>query len=120
MKRDMDLIREILIVIENHEHGFAPDKLKIDDYNDEQIGFHVLLMGDYGLLRVNDFTRMDSKSPFASPGRITWDGYEFLELSRNSQIWQKAKDIITQKGVGLPFDMIKALLTTLIKGTFDL
>jgi hypothetical protein len=29
MKRDMDLVRQILIVIEDHEHGFAPAEIVV-------------------------------------------------------------------------------------------
>jgi hypothetical protein len=48
MKRDMDLVRKILLQIEEHPHGFAPNYLAIEDYTQEQIGFHVLLMGEAG------------------------------------------------------------------------
>jgi hypothetical protein len=36
MKRDMDLVREILVQIEEHEHGMAPRNLTIEGYYSEQ------------------------------------------------------------------------------------
>jgi hypothetical protein len=38
MKRDMDLIREMLLAIESDAHGFAP-KIEILGYTQEQIGW---------------------------------------------------------------------------------
>ena len=40
MKRDMDLVRKILMVCADHEHGHAPRNLMIEGYSDEQIGHH--------------------------------------------------------------------------------
>ena len=82
MKRDMDLIRRILFVMEGYEHGYAPKNFAIENYSEEEVGFHVWLMGDAGLLDVIDSTSHDSISPEAFPLRITWAGYEFLEAAR--------------------------------------
>lgn len=51
MKREMDLVRQILLKIEQHEHGLAPRDLAIDGHTDEQVAYHVHLMGQAGLLR---------------------------------------------------------------------
>lgn len=113
MKRDMDLVREILIQIE--KHGCTPTKLTIDGYSDEQIGFHISLMGDGGLLETQDVTSRTSQSRQGVPIKMKWAGYEFLDLSRNNEIWQEAKQKGVQKAIGLPFDIIKLILTTITK-----
>jgi len=53
MKRDFDLIRKILLTMEAHEHGFLRDELRIDGYNDEQIAFHMYLLGEAGLVKAS-------------------------------------------------------------------
>lgn len=112
MKRDMELVRKILIEVEKHGA-----ELVIDGYDDPQIGFHVRLMGEAGLLEVFDNTSYDFPGGVrtAQARGITWDGYEFLELSRDNGIWAKAKEELLKKGIGLPFDIIKLVLTTLTK-----
>ena len=50
MKLDMDLVRKILITLEEQPHGFFCQSLAIDGYSTEQIGYHVTLMGEAGLL----------------------------------------------------------------------
>lgn len=97
MKRDMDLIRQILLAIESHEHGFAPE-IKIDGYTQEEIGYHAILLGEAGLAEVVNLTSHGSKSPEGQIIRLTWAGHEFLDSARNNKIWNQAKDIISTIG----------------------
>ena len=67
--------------------------LDIDGYTEEQIGFHVYLMIQAGLLSGGDVTHVGSSSPIAMAQSMTWAGYEFVEASRNEDTWAKAKSI---------------------------
>ena len=55
-------------------------------------------MGQAGLLKTADATHLGSPSPAGVPIAITWDGYEFLEASRNDTIWAKAKQAANSVG----------------------
>ena len=120
MKRDMDLVRNILLKVEEHEHGHAPRKVEIEGYSDEQIGYHAWLMGEAGLLHVADTTCMDSPSPVAIPTSMTWEGHEFLEAARQSSTWEAAKEKISKAGAGLTFEVLKAVLVAISKGALGL
>lgn len=111
----MDLVRAILLALEEHEHGHAPRKLAIDGYSEEQVGYHVHLMGEPGLLRTVDTTCMGSSSPSAIALGMTWEGYEFLEAARQPSTWQKAKDRITRSGAALSFEVLKGVLVAMSK-----
>jgi hypothetical protein len=93
MKRDMDLIRAILLSVETEEHGFAP-KIEIPDYTQEEIGYHAVLLGEAGLAVVSNITTFGAKSPQAMVIRLTWSGHEFLDAARDKTIWNQAKDKI--------------------------
>ena len=97
MKRDMDLIRLMLLTIEADDHGFAP-KIEIPGYTQEQIGYHAVLLGEAGLAKVHDITCMESDSPVAMISRLTWTGHEFLDAARENNRWNKAKDTIGKIG----------------------
>ena len=114
MKRDMDLIREMLLAIESHEHGFAP-KIEIDGYTQEEIGYHAILLGEAGLAVVSNVTTMGSKSPEGIINHLTWAGHEFLDASRDKRIWNQAKDKISQIGGGATIQVWIALLIELGK-----
>jgi hypothetical protein len=109
MKRDLDLIRKILMACEQHEHGWAPRELAIDGFSEEQIGFHVHLLGEAGLMKVADVTRMGSSSPAALPLYIRWEGYEFLEASRDPNRWDRVKRAAASAGA-MSLDVVKAVL----------
>lgn len=120
MKRDMDLVRKILLALEEYEHGFAPKTLQISGYSDEEIGFHVYLMGQAGLLQVADVTHMGSTSPQSIPRRITWEGYEFLEAARSLSIWEAAKHRMVKEGLGMSLEVLKKILMMLTKEALGL
>jgi hypothetical protein len=78
MKRDMDLVRKILLAMDAQPHGFALDRITIDGYNQETIGYHVWLMADGQLITAAEVTAIDDRSPISIPLAITWKGREFL------------------------------------------
>lgn len=114
MKRDMDLIREILLLIEANTN----DRISLDlpNYDNHEIGLHIELMIERSLIE-------GTAIPAGSGGsrtilywdiiRITWEGYDFLYISRNETIWQKAKKIFLEKTGGLTFDIFKQCLLNL-------
>jgi hypothetical protein len=114
MKRDMDLVRKLLMAIEAHEHGYAPPDLKIPGYSEEQVRYHVHLMGEAGLLEVADVTVRRSTSPQAIPISMLWDGHDFLDAARSDSIWDRAKKHLGAEWVSVPFDVLKGLLVKLI------
>ena len=109
---DMDLVRKILIALEEYPHGFYCQFLAVDGYSPEQIGYHITLMGEAGLLIANEVTTMDSDSPEAVPQRLTWQGHQFLNACRDEDRWSKAKAIFKDAG-GVSFDVAKEILVQL-------
>ena len=93
MKRDMDLIRQILLTAEAYPSGFAP-QIEIDGYTQEEINYHAFLLGEAGLAKVNNVTHMGSKSPEAIIVNLTWSGHEFLDAARGKTIWNQANGSI--------------------------
>lgn len=118
MKRDMDLVRQILMVMEDHEHGFAPDPLEVAGYTEEVVGYHLTVMGEADLIKVTSTTPFGSASPTALASRITWEGHEFLANARNETVWSKVKSIVVAKGGSVSFEVLKFLVVETAKSTF--
>lgn len=119
MNRDLDLIRKILMAIEDAPSGWAPD-LKFNDYSDAQVGYHAYLIMDAGLARGSDVTTHGSDGPEALLSSLTWEGHEFVEAARDENRWQKAKGMVAEKGGGITLDVLKALLISLTKSALGL
>lgn len=116
MKRDMDLAREILRWIEQQEIPKLPI-LKIDGYSDEVISYHVMLLHEAGLIEaMNASARVQEWRP----KRLTWNGHEFLDASRNDTLWNKAKELTLSATGGVSFDVLKTLLVDLAKKAIGL
>jgi hypothetical protein len=109
MKRDMDLVRKILLALEAYEHGYAPEGFTIAGYEQEVIGHHVWLMEQGDLLTASATTTQRDGSPVALPGTITWAGHDFLAAVRNDSVWAKVKTILKDKGISLPFTLLQQL-----------
>lgn len=108
MKRDLDLIRSILLSMEASDHGFAAERPAVDDYTEEQIGYHVYLMGQAGLITTADATTLADQSPSAIPLSITWAGHDFLDSVKDETLWNKAKSVVLKPAAGVTFDILVA------------
>ena len=115
MKRDMDLVRKILLAMEDAENPEAWASIREAPYSDEVIAFHRYLMGEAGLLKTMPFQGDTDRYPGADALHITWMGYEFLDAARDVSIWASAKEKVLNAGVGFSLDIVKAVLLTLAK-----
>ena len=109
MKRDLELVRAILLAMEQHPHGFAPDRFTIAGYDQDTIGHHIWLMAQGDLLMAHVVTCQGDASPRALPEAITWAGHEFLDAVRHDTVWLKLKAEMKDKGLSLPFSLLQAL-----------
>lgn len=95
MKIEIDLIREILIAVENSNQPFIPwQKLGIAGYTNEQIIMHINVMNESGYVKLapGNFAKRDNPSPVIV--RLKQSGQEFLDSSRSDTLWKKAKEYV--------------------------
>lgn len=106
--------------MESHESGFAPHNFVFDGYTDEQVLYHVWLLGDAGLMQVSDVTSLSSKSPQALPVKLTWAGHDFLDAARNDTVWSQALEKVKSVGGSVTFALFKQILEALLKNQLGL
>ena len=109
MKRDMSLVRELLLEIEKGHMGMV-DGL---DYPNEKIVYHVKIMNDFGLIEAE----VHDVSTLASMGRVeyalgtiaglTWEGYDFLDDIRDETVWKKTLTQIKKTTGTASLEMVK-------------
>jgi hypothetical protein len=128
MKRDMDLVREILLQAEKSESSDISVSMSIEGYTEEQIKYHLKLLSDAGFI-IPIYTEskhfdMGGGSTMAmvddDPRRLTWNAHEFLDNARDETRWNEAKKIAGQKGGSMAFDVIKGVLVQLALQTVGL
>ena len=120
MKRDVNLVREILLAVEISEPGTIPDGLQIDGYSDELIGSQVFVMCEGKLLAlIDERVKLDPTNwtiikAFAKmPVRLTWRGHEFIDAARDETRWKKAMEATKKHGETVSIGVLMELLGTL-------
>ena len=108
-----------MLEIEDAESGWAPE-LSFEGYTASQIGYHAHLLIDAGLAKGVDTTPMGSQAPIAQITRLTWAGHEFIETARDDTRWIRALAIVKEKGGAITFDILKQVLSSLMRETFGL
>lgn len=106
MKRNMDLVRTLLLELEGVPAGelYESDQSSAEADRDTIEG-HLLLMEDAGLI-----TRVDRElSGNVIVGEITWAGHEFLNAIRPDGVWKRIKDTLREKALGASFAVIQQL-----------
>jgi len=97
MKRNMDVIRAILLRFETVDRPRVSRRdLTLDGYTTEQVDLHLDLMKEAGLID-HQIVRPNSGSGYSSVGidmglRPTMLGYDFLDSIRDPEIWRRTKE----------------------------
>lgn len=124
MKRDMNLIRELLLLVEESKVELWVSNLEIDGYTDEEIAYNGYLMIDGGLAEGRQTTENDGmggKRPVAQTlTNLTWEGHEFFDSIRNDSIWKNTLNYIKEKGGNVPFNLIPPITALFAKQYFGL
>jgi hypothetical protein len=110
MKRDMDLIKSIMIKAENDDFSN-----NIENYTKQEVLNHQKLLIDVGYLEgiVKSSTLQGKKVVILVTIReITWQGYDFLEILKDDKKFEYIKDI----GKKIPFEVLKLGIKSAITG----
>ena len=114
MRRDMDLVRDILLEIEKQYVSTAIYNLKIVGYDTETIAYHCKILYEAGLISDYKAQYADNTIYSFGVGSLTWDGNDYLDKIRDNSIWKKTKDVIVKKGLPLVLDTVKTISTAFI------
>lgn len=118
MKRDMDLIRELLLKLEaipmrqGDVFHIMPDdaEIRVEGFEPGAIEYNARLLVDAGLIDPGTSRAMEGIT-FRS---LTWAGHDFLDAIRDPEIWAKTKKGAAAAG-GFTMDLLRDLATGFIK-----
>lgn len=106
MKRDMDLIRQILFAAEA-----GPPYSAISGYTPEAIRYHQMLAIDAGLLKGKYLSYYEDTSDVPSSvvvQGVEWAGHDFLAATRDDTNWNKLKNYLTETGKAVTLETLIA------------
>src|SRR3954468_7700291 len=116
MKRDMDLVRQLLLKLEDDpkfngrsKYMVYANDFEIEGFGYEEIDYHLGLLIEAGLVE---------GQAMASPGfvisQVSWQGHEFAATVRDPAIWSATKDGAKKAG-GFSLELLGELAKGFIK-----
>lgn len=117
MKRDLDLIRHILVTIESSDSN----KITIEDfvtteYSPELISNHIRLLLDVDYIEARDVSTLGSTYRQFLIRRITMQGYEYLDSIRDPKVWSETKLKLSQATSSISLEVVKTIASKVILG----
>jgi hypothetical protein len=118
MKRDMELIRALLLRLE--KLPLSPgamtildgdrEELAIEGYTSNQISYHLDQLKQAGFVYGPE-ARLMSGITFCG---LTWEGHDFLDSVRDPETWKKTKEGVLSAG-GFTVELLKDLAKGFVK-----
>jgi hypothetical protein len=120
MQRDMELIREILLYLEQRQTFEEDELVQIDGYDHKVVIYHLILVAQAELI-IYDADRSTSTPDRlirVFPWGLSWHGHEFLEAIRDPEVWRRTKEGAQQIG-NFGIDLITALAKGFVRKQVD-
>jgi hypothetical protein len=115
MKRDMDVIRAIILNVEGDKYPYG-GRVNLPGVSEETCAYHVALMIDAGL--VEGHVIKSISCPYAAAGieRLTSAGHDFCDGIKHDTIWNKAKGLAGSLGLPVVVECVKVEARRLVFG----
>lgn len=124
MRRNVQLVRRLLIAAEGSSGTLDARSLAGDGCGVDEIAFHVEMMQARGLVTAK-VVRSGSGAPVqVDVLGITWEGYDYLDAVRSDDVWRRANAAIS-KTVGVTTlsvvkETCQAIASALVKSQLGL
>lgn len=114
MKRDLDLIKEILLKVEAYPVGRSLSRIEVEGYKQDVISEHIRLLQESNYIDVDLLTSPSSHGVNQVDGysinRLLNDGHDFIANAKSESVWTKAKSLVKEKGIDVSLAVFKAVL----------
>ena len=113
MRRDLDLIRLILLELEAHQAPTRPLQIQAEGYSPEQIAYHVKLLTEAGYVDAENLSAMGALD--WRPKSLTAAGHDALDAIRNDTVWHKVKAQLKDRAISVPMATLVEFAAKLVK-----
>jgi hypothetical protein len=112
MKRDIDLLRALLLKIEEMPYSeHLMGAIQIPGYSEEEVCYHAQLAADEGFIEA----KFLKPTTYFAVTRLTYQGHEFLDLARDDTRWNHAKEKVKSTTGSLTVEGLKTVLSALVQ-----
>ena len=111
MRRDLELLRTIMLRTEAVSPGTNLLELGLEETDFAALSHHVELLVEAGLLKAQiSYMERSPVHVYVVVERLTWEGHEFLDLARDDRRWRSVLSRVTTGTGGTSFEIVRDLL----------
>ena len=118
MKRDLDLVRQLLLQIEGLPAG-PPAQYRASEIEDPVLLAHFELVLASGLVNGKISRSQSSRGDVISISGLTWEGHEWIEMVRSQSVWNETKSMLLDSGGALTYELTKVAATRILRARID-
>ena len=111
MKRDMELVRKVLLAVQNEDQNQP-----IDGYTEDQILYHKELVIRSGFAEgaiLPDLSRATEVPAEVYIRKLTWEGHDFIDAIADESNWNKVKEFLSDAGKQVTIETVKVAVSQL-------
>ena len=121
MKRNLDLIRHILLVTENSENErLSSEDYTTSDFSIDAVTYHLNLLVDEDLIKTQEFHPINSMLPLHFVMRLSSKGHDFLDSIRDDKIFNKTKKKMLEVAGNTTLDLVFSVATQITKSLLNI
>ena len=111
LKRDWEIIRELLAKLEDSETPNTAIDARNFDYPEQNVAYNMRLLHDSGFIKAKilESTEGDNLIHAALATTLTNSGHELLDIIRNDSLWAKIKEKFKSSGIEMTFDLVLSI-----------
>lgn len=108
MKRDMELIRKVLLAVQDLQLD-SP----IDSYSADEVKYHKALAIEAGLIKGSVLKGVTEIPVAVMVTSLTWTGHDLIDAIAAEANWQKVKNFLKEAGKQVTIETIKVAVAQL-------
>lgn len=116
MKRDMELVRDILARVEEARGPVDASALADGRRDFDAVAWHFSIMDQAGLIKAEVRRSWEGDYLGAEARELTWAGAEFLASVRDKRVWDDVKRAAARSAADLPFSILGQLAAKVAAG----
>lgn len=119
MQRDMDLVRRIILAVQQSDDPVSG----IEGVSEDIFAHHAQLLDEAGLIKAALAGSDKQPAKAAIIYRLTWAGQDFADAIADDTLWNKAKDVVIKPAAswtfGVLLDYLRVQIASRIPGLAD-
>lgn len=107
MRRDMDLVRSILMQAEEADGPLDIGDIEPRGHTAEEVAYHVELMQQHGLVAATVKRAFGGTTLLCRVDALTWEGQDLLDAMRSDRVWARVRRAVTESVGTATLDVVK-------------